>query len=55
MFPRVRVSIASMYLIVNAKLWWRTRVGDVVELGRLKINTWATLSNELKEQFFPQM
>ena len=28
------VSITSMYLSGDAKLWWRTRMGDDAESGR---------------------
>ena len=47
------VSITSMYLSSDAKLWWRTRMGDNVEYGRPQITTWETLKKELKEQFLP--
>ena len=29
-----KMSITSMYLFGDAKLWWRTRMGDDAELGR---------------------
>ena len=47
------VSITSMYLSGDAKLWWRTRMGDNAESGRPQIDTWETLKRELKEQFLP--
>ena len=47
------VSITSMYLSGDAKLWWRTRTGDDAESGRPQITTWETLKRELKEQFLP--
>ena len=43
------VSITSMYLSGDAKLWWRTRMGDDAESGRPQIDTWETLKRELKE------
>ena len=33
------VSITSMYLSGDAKLWWRTRMGDDAESGRPQIDT----------------
>ena len=33
------VSITSMYLSGDAKLWWRTRMGDDAEFGRPQIDT----------------
>ena len=47
------VSITSMYLSGDAKLWWRTRMRDYAESGRPQINIWETLKRELKEQFLP--
>ena len=47
------VSITSMYLSGDAKLWWRTRMGDDAKSGRPQITTWETLKRELKEQFRP--
>ncbi|KAL6312790.1 hypothetical protein AAG906_032960 [Vitis piasezkii] len=48
-----KVSITSMYLTGDAKLWWRTRIEDDVEFGRPQIITLETLKNELKDQFLP--
>ncbi|CAL5371561.1 unnamed protein product [Camellia sinensis] len=45
-----KVTITSMYLTGDAKLWWRTRVGDD---ARIEISTWDTLKKEMKEQFLP--
>lgn len=45
-----QVTITTMYLVGDAKLWWRTRSEDTV---RSKIETWAMLKKELKEQFLP--
>ena len=47
------VSITSMYLSGDAKLWWRTRMGDDAESRRPQIDTWETQKRELKEQFLP--
>ncbi|GAV62435.1 hypothetical protein CFOL_v3_05959, partial [Cephalotus follicularis] len=35
-----KVSITNMYLVGDAKLWWRTRVQDVASSGRPRIKTW---------------
>ena len=48
-----KVSITSMYLTGDAKLWWRIRMEDDVESGRPQITTWETLKKELKDQFLP--
>lgn len=48
-----KVSITSMYLIEDAKLWWRARLSDDASANRDKIETWETLKRELKEQFLP--
>ena len=48
------VTITSMYLIGDAKLWWRTRTDDDDEdSARPKINSWEMLKKELKDQFLP--
>ena len=48
-----KVSITGMYLMGDAKLWWRTRLEGDDESGRPQISTWETLKRELKEQFLP--
>ena len=48
-----QVDITAMYLIGDAKLWWRTRIKDDLNAGRPKIDTWDRLKLELKEQFLP--
>ena len=45
------VTITSMYLSGDAKLWWRTRVEDDANAGRGKIDLWEALKKELKDQF----
>ena len=42
-----------MYLIDDAKLWWRTKVQDV-EDGLCTIDSWEDLKRELREQFLPE-
>ena len=46
----VKVSFTSMYLSGDAKLWWKTWMGDET---RPLIKTWNTLKKELKDQFLP--
>lgn len=48
-----QVTMTSMYLAGDAKLWWRTRVQDDVNAGRQRIETWSALKKELKIQFLP--
>ncbi|KAG8371445.1 hypothetical protein BUALT_Bualt13G0088300 [Buddleja alternifolia] len=45
-----KVSITSMYLMSDTKLWWRSRLSDV-NANREKIETWKALKQELKDQF----
>ncbi|XP_042444160.1 uncharacterized protein K02A2.6-like [Zingiber officinale] len=42
-----------MYLIGDAKLWWRTRMVDDANAGRQKIDMWDRLKKEMKDQFLP--
>lgn len=44
-----QVTMATIYLSGDAKLWWRTRYEDVLE-GRCEINAWEELKRELKER-----
>ncbi|KAL0301978.1 UNVERIFIED_CONTAM: hypothetical protein Sradi_6474600 [Sesamum radiatum] len=48
-----KVSITSMYLTGDAKLWWRTRPSDEASANQDKIETWDVLKKELKDQFLP--
>ena len=48
-----KVSITGMYLLGDAKLWWRTRLEGDAESSRPQISTWEILKRELKEQFLP--
>ena len=43
------VTITSMYLSGDAKLWWRTYVEDDANAGRRKIDLWEDLKKELKD------
>ncbi|KAK4383413.1 hypothetical protein Sango_2777100 [Sesamum angolense] len=46
-----KVSISSMYLAGDVKLWWCTRLSDDASANRDKIETWDVLQKELKDQF----
>ena len=48
-----QVTITSMYLSGDAKLWWRTRMEDDACAGRPIIETWEALKKELRDQFLP--
>ncbi|KAA0051361.1 uncharacterized protein E6C27_scaffold55G00850 [Cucumis melo var. makuwa] len=48
-----KVTLATMHLSEDAKLWWRSRFVDIQE-GRCTIDTWDTLKRELRSQFFPE-
>ncbi|TYK22735.1 uncharacterized protein E5676_scaffold1163G00650 [Cucumis melo var. makuwa] len=48
-----KVTLATMYLCEDAKLWWRSRYMDIQE-GRYTIDTWDVLKKELRSQFFPE-
>ncbi|KAA0051471.1 uncharacterized protein E5676_scaffold148G00190 [Cucumis melo var. makuwa] len=44
-----KVTLATMYLCEDAKLWWRSRY---IQEGRCTIDTWDVLKKELRSQFF---
>ncbi|KAA0068071.1 uncharacterized protein E5676_scaffold1185G00090 [Cucumis melo var. makuwa] len=46
-----KVTLATMHLSEDAKLWWRFRYVDMQE-GRCTIDTWDALKRELRLQFF---
>ncbi|KAJ7970183.1 Retrotransposon protein, putative, Ty3-gypsy subclass [Quillaja saponaria] len=48
-----KVTTATMYLVGDAKLWWRTKYVDIQD-GRCVIDTWEDLRRKLKAQFFPE-
>jgi hypothetical protein len=48
-----QVTITTMYLMGDAKLWWRTRLEDGTNAGKPLIKTWSELREELKVQFLP--
>ena len=44
-----QVTITTIYLSGDAKLWWRTRSSNDVAAGRPKIEMWEILKKELKD------
>ena len=48
-----KVTLATMHLSEDAKLWWRSRYVDMQE-GRCTIDTWDSLKRELRSQFSPE-
>ena len=48
-----QVSLASMFLSGDAKLWYRTRTEEDRSAGRPRMETWNSLKEELREQFLP--
>lgn len=48
-----KVTITTIYLVDDAKLWWHTRIAADVSTGRPKIDFWKGLNKKLKDQFFP--
>ncbi|TXG51561.1 hypothetical protein EZV62_024085 [Acer yangbiense] len=50
---REHMSITSMYLSGDAKLWWRTRIADDLSASKPNIVVWELLKNKLKDQFLP--
>ncbi|KAA0046982.1 uncharacterized protein E6C27_scaffold230G001680 [Cucumis melo var. makuwa] len=48
-----KVTLATMHLSEDAKLWWRSRYVDIQE-RRCTVDTWDALKRELRSQFFPE-
>ena len=48
-----QVTITTMYLTGDAKLWWLTRTSDDAAAGQPNIESWEILKKELKDQFLP--
>ncbi|KAK4390463.1 hypothetical protein Sango_2109600 [Sesamum angolense] len=48
-----KISITSMYVIGDAKLWWCTRLSNNASANRGVNKMWDVLKKELKGQFFP--
>ena len=50
----LKVSMATMYLSGDVKVWWRTKY-DNIQHVRCIIATWDDLKREIKIQFSPRM
>lgn len=48
-----KVTLMTIYLSSDAKLWWWTHVQDAFCSCHTTIKTWDALKRELKEQFLP--
>ncbi|KAA0040619.1 9-cis-epoxycarotenoid dioxygenase NCED6 [Cucumis melo var. makuwa] len=48
-----KVTLASMHLSDDTKLWWRSKVNDI-QNGQCAIDTWKDLKKELRTYFFPE-
>ena len=48
-----KITMATMHLAEDAKLWWRSKYVNIQESGCI-INTWERLKQELRSQFFPK-
>ncbi|KAA0031687.1 uncharacterized protein E5676_scaffold409G00190 [Cucumis melo var. makuwa] len=48
-----KVTLATMHLFEDAKLWWRSRYMNIQE-GHCTVDTWDALKRELRSQFFPE-
>lgn len=44
-----KLTMASMYLARDMKLWWRTQSKEDENVGKAKIEMWESLKKELKE------
>lgn len=49
----LKVDTATMHLVDDAKLWWRTKYADI-QAKRMSVDTWEDLKKELMEQFYPE-
>ncbi|XP_021773341.1 uncharacterized protein LOC110737294 [Chenopodium quinoa] len=49
----LKVDTATMYLVDDAKLWWRTKYADI-QAKRTSMDTWEDLKKELMAQFYPE-
>ena len=49
----IKVTVATMHLMDDAKLWWCSKVQDI-ENGLCTIDSWEDLKRELRDQFFPE-
>ncbi|KAL0444519.1 UNVERIFIED_CONTAM: hypothetical protein Slati_2174600 [Sesamum latifolium] len=49
----MKVLTAMMYLMGDAKLWWRTKYAEI-QANQVRIDTYAFLRVVIQEQFFPK-
>ena len=49
----IKVSMATMYLSGDAKLWWRTKYQEIQQ-GICRVESWEDLRIKLKSQVFPK-
>lgn len=48
----MKVTMAKMYLIRNAKLWWRSKYENIKN-NVCVVDMWELLQKDLKNQFLP--
>ncbi|KAK4382678.1 hypothetical protein Sango_2850200 [Sesamum angolense] len=48
-----KVSVATMYLTGDAKLWWCTKYAKI-QANQIRLDAWALLQETIPEQFFSQ-
>ena len=46
-----KLNITTIYLMGDAKIWWRTRNANDVSVGRHRIDTWDKFIKEVRDQF----
>ena len=49
----MKVVTAAMYLVDDAKLWWRSKHA-AIQAGTITLSTWEEFKIALKEQFYPE-
>ena len=50
---RTEVEMACMYLVDDAKLWWRSKYTEI-ESGSVSLESWDDFKRALKNQFYPE-
>ena len=48
-----KVDTATMYLVDDAKLWWRAKYADI-QAKIVTLDSWEDLKKEIKTQFYPE-
>jgi hypothetical protein len=49
----MKIDTASMYLVDDAKLWWRSKYVEI-DAGNLVLASWEDFKKLLKDQFYPE-